>query len=132
MRPELADRRLSPRTAPRARSSPDDHRQRWYGVYSITLSNANSLIIEVAAYRPERALKTVAERRAAVLGWVLGSFSTPSLIHSALGDARRMSVTLYHANPGLRPEFIGQAGVSVGGGAFTHEVKMHRRTARGS
>jgi diguanylate cyclase (GGDEF)-like protein len=93
-----------------------------YGVYSITLSNVNSLIIEVAAYRPGAPLKTVAERRAAVLGWVLGSFDTQSLIRSALGDARHMSVTLYHANPGLKPEFIGQAG--AGTGAFTHEVKL--------
>jgi diguanylate cyclase (GGDEF)-like protein len=95
-----------------------------YGVYSITLSNISSLIIEVAAYRRGAPLKTVAERRTAVLGWVLGSFSAPALIRSSLGDARHMSVALYHANPGLGDEFIGRAGASVGAGAFTHEVKL--------
>ncbi|HTU79104.1 MAG TPA: sensor domain-containing diguanylate cyclase [Solirubrobacteraceae bacterium] len=95
-----------------------------YGIYSITLSDVTSLIIEVAAYRPGAPIATVAQRRTAVLGWVLGSFSIPSLIRSAVGGARHMSVTLYHANPGLGPEFIGSTGNRGSAHAFTHEATL--------
>jgi diguanylate cyclase (GGDEF)-like protein len=81
-----------------------------YGVYSINLSGVTSLIVEVAAYRQGAPLAGVAQRRAAVVGWVLGSFDISSLMRSALGGTRGLAVTLYHSNPGLAPEFIGRAG----------------------
>jgi diguanylate cyclase (GGDEF)-like protein len=81
-----------------------------YGTYSITLSGVSSLIVEAAVYRSGVPLSTVAQRRAAVLGWVLGSFDITSLMRSALGGQHRLAVTLYHANPGLGPEFIGRMG----------------------
>jgi diguanylate cyclase (GGDEF)-like protein len=81
-----------------------------YGVYSVTLSSVTSLIVEVAAYRQGAPLMSVAQRRAAVIGWVLGSFDITSLMQSALGATHGLAVTLYHANPGLGPEFIGSAG----------------------
>ncbi|HTW42766.1 MAG TPA: EAL domain-containing protein [Solirubrobacteraceae bacterium] len=96
-----------------------------YGVYSLTLSNADSLIIEVAAYRPGAALTSVAQRQAAVLGWVLGSFSTNSLMHAALAGAHDMTVSLYHANPGLGPEFIGRMEGGKAAHAFTDEATLH-------
>jgi len=95
-----------------------------YGVYSITFTGVPSLIIEVAAYRPGAPLATAAQRRAAVLGWVLGSFDIPSLMHAARGGARKLSVTLYHANPGLGDEFIGRTGPRTSAGAFTHEARL--------
>ena len=81
-----------------------------YAVYSINITNATSLIVEVAAYRQGAPLRSVTERRDAVLGWVLGTFDITSLMRSALGGTRGLAVRLYHANPGLGPEFIGSAG----------------------
>jgi diguanylate cyclase (GGDEF)-like protein len=78
-----------------------------YGVYSLTVSSVSSLLIEAAAYRPGVPLKNASQRRAAVLGWVLGSFDIPLLMQSALGGAHGVGVTLYHVNHGLGPEFIG-------------------------
>ncbi len=81
-----------------------------YGVYSVNLSGVTSLIVEVAAYRQGAPLSGVAQRRDAVVGWVLGSFDITSLMQSALGGTHGLAVTLYHSNPGLGPEFIGRAG----------------------
>ncbi|HTA33222.1 MAG TPA: bifunctional diguanylate cyclase/phosphodiesterase [Solirubrobacteraceae bacterium] len=94
-----------------------------YGVYSINLSGVTSLIVEVAAYRPGTPLKSVAQRRDAVTGWVLGSFDITSLMQSALGGTRGLAVTLYHSNPGLVPEFIGRAG-SAGAHRFTNHATV--------
>jgi diguanylate cyclase (GGDEF)-like protein len=104
------------------RAITDDGR---YGVYSITLSSVSSLIVEVAVYRQGVPLTSVAQRRSAVLGWVLGSFDISSLMQSALGGTHGLAVTLYHANPGLGPEYIGRVG-SAGAHPLTHDstVKM--------
>jgi len=95
-----------------------------YGVYSVTLSSVTSLIVEVAAYRQGAPVRTAAQRRAAVLGWVLGSFDIGSLMRSAIGDAHHMAVTLYHANPGLGPEYIGHMETGGAGHAFTHRSTL--------
>jgi EAL domain-containing protein (putative c-di-GMP-specific phosphodiesterase class I)/GGDEF domain-containing protein len=81
-----------------------------YAVYSVNLSGVTSLIVEVAAYRRGAPLSSAAQRRDAVLGWVLGSFDITSLMQSALGSTHGVAVTLYHSNPGLPPEFIGTTG----------------------
>ncbi|MGO9761684.1 MAG: putative bifunctional diguanylate cyclase/phosphodiesterase [Solirubrobacteraceae bacterium] len=95
-----------------------------YGVYSITLAKVSTLLIEAAAYRQGVPLTNAAHRRAAVLGWVLGSFDIGSLMHSALGGMRGLAVTLYHANPGLGPEFIGRTGSSASAHAYTHQATL--------
>ncbi len=96
-----------------------------YGVYSITIGSVNSLIIEVAAYRQGVPLASVPQRRAAVLGWVLGSFDISTLMQSALGGVHGLAVTLYHSNPGLGPEFIGSTGAGASAHAFTHRATLH-------
>jgi len=95
-----------------------------YGIYSVTLSNVTSLIIEVAAYRQGVPLSTPAQRRAATVGWVLGSFDISSLMHASLGGARHLAVTLYHSNPGLGPEYIGSTGTVSGPHVFTHRSTL--------
>jgi diguanylate cyclase (GGDEF)-like protein len=95
-----------------------------YGVYSIEISKVPTLLIEAAAYRQGTPLTNAAQRRAAVLGWVLGSFDISSLMHAALGGAHGLAVTLYHANPGLRPEFIGRMGSGVGTHHYTHKATL--------
>ena len=95
-----------------------------YGVYSISLENVSSLIVEAPVYRPGAPLASVAQRRAAILGWVLGSFDIPSLMRTAVAGDRGLGVTLYHANDGLTPQFIGRLGAASTTGAFTHEAML--------
>jgi diguanylate cyclase (GGDEF)-like protein len=95
-----------------------------YGVYSLTISSISSLLIEAAAYRPGAPLKSPAQRRAAVVGWVLGSFDIPLLMSSALDGAHGLAVTLYHENPGLGPEFIGSTHAGTSSPMFTHKAMM--------
>jgi diguanylate cyclase (GGDEF)-like protein len=87
-------------------------------------SLVDSLILEAAVYRHGAPLATVAQRSAAVIGWVLGAFDLPALMQTALGGERGVAVTLYHENPGLRREFIGQIGTAAGAHRFTHEATL--------
>ncbi len=93
-----------------------------FAVYRATVGGSTSLIIESAFYREGTPPADAAERRASVLGWILGSFDIPQLLRSALGRHRGLGVTLYHSNPGLAAEPIGQAG--VGGHAFTQSSTL--------
>jgi diguanylate cyclase (GGDEF)-like protein len=79
-------------------------------VYTVTVSAGRSLALEAAFYRRGAPLTTVAQRRAAGLGWVAGSFDIPTLIGTALGKHRNLAVTLYHSNLGGHPEFVGRVG----------------------
>jgi diguanylate cyclase (GGDEF)-like protein len=64
----------------------------------------------------------VAERRAAVAGWLVSSFDMNRVIGAALGGNRRVTVQLYHTNPGERPVLMARTG-TVGAG-----TRMTRRT----
>jgi diguanylate cyclase (GGDEF)-like protein len=95
-----------------------------YAVYSAEVApEVSSLILEAAVFRRDAAIATAAERRAAVVGWVLGSFDIPSLMRSALGGHRGLAVTLYHRNGRLPAEFIGALGRSATG-AFAHSATL--------
>jgi diguanylate cyclase (GGDEF)-like protein len=95
-----------------------------FAVYPLTFSGISSLIIEGAFYRHGARIATVSQRRAAVLGWVSGSFNIPLLLRSALGGVSGMTVTLYHSNPGLGPEFIGRLGNTANAHPFTQQTRL--------
>jgi diguanylate cyclase (GGDEF)-like protein len=95
-----------------------------FGVYSITTGGISSLLIEVAAYRDGAPLATTSLRRAAVVGWVLGSFDISALMRSALAGNHGLNVTLYHENPGLGPEFIGRTDTPGAAHAFTRRTTV--------
>ncbi len=95
-----------------------------FAVYSLAFGGVNSLIIEGAFYRVGTPLATVAQRRAAVLGWMSGSFNIPMLMKSALDGLHGFVVTLYHTNPGLRPEFIGRVGATRTAHLFSEETRL--------
>ncbi len=97
--------------------------------YSAAIPGVRTLILESAYYRRGAPLATVAERRAAVLGWVLGSFRISSLLQSALHGDHGLRVTLDHVNPGERqPEFIGSAGAGADS-EFTHRASLEANGA---
>lgn len=106
-------------------------------VYPVTVQGVSTLFIEAAFYRRGASLQSVAQRRAAVSGWVGSSFGITALIHEAIGAHQGLSVALYHRNPGETEKLIGRVGTASSAGAFTHETKMQidgtwRAVVRGS
>jgi diguanylate cyclase (GGDEF)-like protein len=95
-----------------------------FAAYTTTAPGVSSLILETAAYRRGAPLTSAAQRRAAVLGWVLGSFDLATLTKSVLDGDRALAVTLYHENPGLHREYIGRIGSAGSSPAFTREVTL--------
>jgi len=89
-------------------------------VYTLSFNGISSLVIEGAFYRAGVPLASVAERRAAVLGWASGSFNIPLLMRSVAGDLKGAAVTLYHTNPGQAREYIGSIGHASGAHPLTH------------
>jgi diguanylate cyclase (GGDEF)-like protein len=82
-------------------------------VYPVMAEGVSSFFIEGAFYKRGAILASVAQRRAALIGWVSSSFDIPALLRSAVGEHRGLAVTLYHSNPGRRPELMGQAGAAA-------------------
>jgi diguanylate cyclase (GGDEF)-like protein len=93
-------------------------------VYPVTDQGVSTLFIEAAFYRRGSSLQNVAQRRAAVSGWVGSSFGIIALIHEAIGAHHGLSVALYHSNPGETEKLIGRVGTASSAGVFTHENKM--------
>ena len=98
-----------------------------YGAYPIALGRVRSLIVEAPVYRPGARVGSVTERRAAVLGWVLGSFDITSLMKAATSGDRGLGVALYHADGSLTPQLIGRTGTSTDTHThpFTHDAMLN-------
>jgi diguanylate cyclase (GGDEF)-like protein len=106
-------------------------------VYPVNVENVSTLFIEAAFYRRGARLQSIAQRRAAVAGWVGSSFEIAALIHEAIGTHHGLDVALYHSNPGESEKLIGRAGAVSSAGAFTHETTIQidgrwRAVVRGS
>jgi diguanylate cyclase (GGDEF)-like protein len=106
-------------------------------VYPVTAQGVSTLFIEAAFYKLGASLGSVAQRRAAVAGWVGSSFEIADLIREAVGDHRGLSVALYHSNPGQPEELVGRVGAASSQDALTHEIAMQidgtwRAVVRGS
>jgi diguanylate cyclase (GGDEF)-like protein len=83
-----------------------------------------SLVIDgLAIYRSGAPVQTVAQRRAASVGWVGSTFDASAEIRSLLGR-RAIAVALYHQNPGGRSLLLG----SVGGTHAGPLSQAHRLT----
>jgi diguanylate cyclase (GGDEF)-like protein len=94
-----------------------------YAIYAVHAPfGITTLALEAAVYRRGTPLATPAQRRAAVSGWVVGSFDISTLIRAAIGGRAHVAVTLEHVNQGLRTEYIG------GGGAAGAQPLLHRAT----
>ncbi len=93
-------------------------------VYPVNAQGVQTLFLETAFYRQGAKLGTVAQRRAAVAGWIASSFDISTLIHSALGSYKHMSVSLYHANPGGPTELVGRGGTAGGDTTYSHSTAL--------
>ena len=65
---------------------------------------------ESAVYRRGARLSSIAQRRAALIGWVSSSFDVKSLMRSAIAEHHGLAMTLSHANPGHSPQVLGRTG----------------------
>jgi diguanylate cyclase (GGDEF)-like protein len=106
-------------------------------VYNARAQGVSTLFIEAAFYRRAAPLASVAQRRAALAGWVSSSFQIEAVISQAIAGHRDISVALYHRNPGQPEEFISQVGAAPSTGDFTHDTTMQidgmwRAVVRGS
>ncbi len=69
---------------------------------------------ETAVYRRGARLRTVAQRRSALTGWIVSTFDTHTMIQRAIGQHSHLSLALYHSDPGGPPLLIDSAGSSPG------------------
>jgi diguanylate cyclase (GGDEF)-like protein len=105
--------------------------------YPVTAQGVSTLFLEAAFYKRGASLASVAQRRAAVAGWVGSSFDITALVRKAIGDGRGLSVALYHSNPGRPEELVGQVGSIGQAGALASDTTMQingtwRAVVRGS
>jgi diguanylate cyclase (GGDEF)-like protein len=105
-------------------------------VHPVTSLGVSTVFVEAAFYRRGARLTSVAQRRAAVAGWVGSSFEIAALIGEALDDHHGLSVALYHSNPGRPEQLIDRVGAAPAG-AFTRETTIQidgtwRAVVRGS
>ena len=71
-------------------------------IYPVNVLSAPTALAEVAIHRPGAPLDTVAQRRAALVGWLTDSLDMGAMLRSAIGR-HPLAVSLYHANPGRAP-----------------------------
>jgi len=94
----------------------------------VTLATAvsylHTMFLETAFYRADAPLSTIVERRTAVTGWLLSSFDMNTLIGTAIGRNRGMSVDLYHTNPGDHASLVGTAGSAGAGGELSQRTAL--------
>jgi diguanylate cyclase (GGDEF)-like protein len=105
--------------------------------YPVTAQGVSTLFLEAAFYRRGASLASLAQRRAAVAGWVGSSFDITALVRKAVSDHRSLGVTLYHSNPGRPEELVSRVGAAGSAGAFTYDTPMQvdgtwRMVVRGS
>ena len=84
-------------------------------VVPVDVPSVRTVFLETAVYAYGAPVGTVAERRAAVTGWVVSSFDIPAVIQAAMGANPGLSVQLYHANPGQWSVLVGQIGRAAAG-----------------
>ena len=79
-------------------------------VYTVSTEGLHTVLLDASFYRRGATVKTAAERRSAVLGWIVSSFDISSLISAATAGQHGVALVLYHTNPGQPATLIGQAG----------------------
>ncbi len=87
-----------------------------------TRSTETTMFFQCAFYRRGMPLHTLAQRHAALAGWVSSSFDIPAVIRAATRDHPGLGVALYHANPGQPAELVDRIGVVTRPNGFHHRA----------
>jgi diguanylate cyclase (GGDEF)-like protein len=77
------------------------------GQLAVSMPLHGTVFMGSAVYRTGAPLGTIAQRRAAVLGWVWSSVEIPQLIRMSIGAHQDFAVTLYHRSPVRGEQLIG-------------------------
>ena len=89
------------------------------GSFTVTpvsgVAGSGEVAIGAAVYRPGAPLATVAQRRAAAIGFIATTFDTRALIQATLAGHGTLAIALHHANPGGHSTLLADAGRSDGG-----------------
>jgi len=80
-----------------------------------SIPGVSVVAIGVAVYRAGAPIATVAQRRAAVIGYIATTFDPTLMVASALASHRTLGIALYHRNAGGPLQLIGRAGAGGGG-----------------
>ncbi|MGZ4331968.1 MAG: putative bifunctional diguanylate cyclase/phosphodiesterase [Solirubrobacteraceae bacterium] len=75
-----------------------------------------TLVLDAAVYRRGVTPTTVSQRRSGLVGWAVATFDLPRLLD--LEQTDRVSVALYHRNPGQANVLLDRVGPSIGGDAM--------------
>jgi diguanylate cyclase (GGDEF)-like protein len=94
------------------------------GELSVSPPRLGDTFIGSAVYRRGARLATVAERRAATLGWIWSSIQLPQLIRSAIGSHAGFAVSLYHRNPLGTQQLAGVIQAPGPAGGLAHVVRL--------
>jgi len=90
----------------------------------VDVASLHTMFLEAAFYRIGVPLRTVRERRAAVIGWLVTSFDMPTVIRAAIGYNHNLSVALYHTNPGQPEQLVGSGGDAPRSAQLTQRTAM--------
>ena len=82
------------------------------------------LYMATAVYRRGAPVKTVSQRREAIVDWVVGTFDATGMISQSIGSNHRLAVSLQHRNPGQPWTQIAAAGAHVAAGAMSRTTSL--------
>ncbi|MGZ6617749.1 MAG: diguanylate cyclase, partial [Solirubrobacteraceae bacterium] len=82
------------------------------------------LFMATAVYRPGAPLHTVAQRRKAIVDWIVGTFDATGMITESIGSNHRLAISLQHRNPGQPWSQVAAAGTAVAGSALRHTTPL--------
>ncbi len=80
-------------------------------VLPVTAQGVETLFFQSAFYRSDAPLRSAAQRRRQLAGWISSSFDVPAVVRAAMNGHKGLSLALYHANPGQPVELIDRVGV---------------------
>jgi diguanylate cyclase (GGDEF)-like protein len=79
-------------------------------VLPVSSDGVDTTLFQTAFYRDGAGLATVAQRRAAVAGWIVTSVDIDTLVNLAVAHHPGLALSLFHSNPGRRPQLIDRFG----------------------
>ncbi|HEV7162338.1 MAG TPA: EAL domain-containing protein [Solirubrobacteraceae bacterium] len=88
-------------------------------LFPVTAQGVHTTFFEAAFYHRGASVASAAQRRAALVGWVVSSFDIATVIKTALGEHTGLAVTLYHSNPGMPTELVAMTGRARSSGLLT-------------
>jgi diguanylate cyclase (GGDEF)-like protein len=88
-------------------------------VLPVSSVGVDTTLFQTAFYRDGANVATPAQRRAAVAGWIVTSVDVDTLVRLAVAHRPGLGLSLFHSDPGRRPELIDRFGGPVHAGEFT-------------